>query len=659
MSRFIILTIFFSTTALCFAQQRIGQLLQEKLVAEDIQQYALVELHQHIDINSQAHRKSIKNMCTMLEQQGNISSYYFFDMVNILAVKANKVAIEELASHPDIQSITWDKKYKWINLPDVEHSATSNWGLSYMKVKEAQHLSIGKDVTIALLSTGVDLDHPQIKEQIILQRAKSFIPDTTPFDDHGHGTYCAGITVGKNFGVAPGANLLPVKVVDHNGNARLSQVIRGIEYACKQKVDVLHLPIGANLIHHSIMERVFSKVEKLEIACVVAAGDNGPQLSTIQNPGSISSVITVGAIDDRQQLAQFSSRGPTERGGEKPEIVAPGVGIPSIWPTEFLQQNKVIHGTSVASSFVAGIIALALNKQKVSTVKLKELFVTNTFHNQQRNSFGYGVIDALSTLQSLKKNKPISTISDNEVINQIPIKDKDFKPKANNFKQQIYHYIQTLLGEAGLFTRVIIKNFVLENRIDRDIAFFDMRFVQMRFPRSIKDIKGFSVSRNKETKELYLHSRFEDSHMAPYYSTITPQTLTFLINNRRKESTSLRKGLGLPRLEKLNKSDMLTLVAKQMAENIEEINEINYFNIGRRAQESGYKGRVAVNVSFFKEAQTETEKDNQAKAIGFGWMKDIETRKNLLGNYNEIGIAIIDSSLKNGKCVVIILGKQE
>ncbi|XUL94290.1 S8 family peptidase [Streptomyces galilaeus] len=244
----------------------------------------------------------------------------------------------------------------------------------------------GKGVKIAVLDTGVDADHPDLKTQVIESKNFSTAADA---DDHfGHGTHVASIAAGtgaksggKYKGVAPGAKILNGKVLDDTGSGDDSGILAGMEWAAQQGADIVNLSLGGQDTPE--IDPLEAEVNKLStekgILFAIAAGNEGPQ--SIGSPGSADAAITVGAVDGNDKLAEFSSTGPRAGDGAiKPDVTAPGVDITAAAAPGSLIDKEVgenppgyltISGTSMATPHVAG--AAAILKQEHPTWGYAEL----------------------------------------------------------------------------------------------------------------------------------------------------------------------------------------------------------------------------------------------------------------------------------------------
>ncbi|MCL6613841.1 MAG: S8 family peptidase, partial [Firmicutes bacterium] len=240
----------------------------------------------------------------------------------------------------------------------------------------------GRGVTIAVVDSGIDL-HPDFLRPasriVAWYDAVNHRPD--PYDDHGHGTHVAGIAVGNGYasegkyrGVAPEAGIAAVKVADADGSAPMSQIIEGLQWVLDNRanynIQVVNLSLGSDPSEPYWNDPLCLAVEKLWRAGLVvaaAAGNDGPLPGSIDTPGNDPLIITVGAIDDRgtvghgdDAIPDFSSRGPTNDGIAKPDLVAPGVAIRA--PRRgggYVDRT----GTSMSTPFVSGAAALLLAKE--------------------------------------------------------------------------------------------------------------------------------------------------------------------------------------------------------------------------------------------------------------------------------------------------------
>ncbi|MEU0414044.1 S8 family peptidase [Streptomyces griseorubiginosus] len=231
----------------------------------------------------------------------------------------------------------------------------------------------GKGVKIAVLDTGVDATHPDLKTQVV--ESKNFTTAADATDKFGHGTHVASIAAGtgaksggKYKGVAPGAKILNGKVLDDTGSGDDSGILAGMEWAAAQGADVVNLSLGGQDTPE--IDPLEAEVNKLSaekgILFAIAAGNSGPE--SVGSPGSADAALTVGAVDDKDKLADFSSTGPRAGDGAiKPDVTAPGVDITAAAAKGSVIDQEVgekppgyltISGTSMATPHVAGAAAI-------------------------------------------------------------------------------------------------------------------------------------------------------------------------------------------------------------------------------------------------------------------------------------------------------------
>lgn len=300
----------------------------------------------------------------------------------------------------------------------------------------------GKGVGIAVIDTGI-YPHPDYKDRIV--GWKSWTDGKAePNDPQGHGTHVAGdalgdgtMSDGKFMGPAPEAHLIGIAVLDKHGLGRLSDIIKGVQWAVSKKdeldIDIINMSLGGPVFDSYTNDPVALSVGKAVEAGIVAAvagGNSGPKPSTIGTPGNHPAAFTVGALNDKGTLtradddvAQFSSRGPTTVDGlVKPDILSPGVNITAAnAPGSALDKAAVPHvgtgyitisGTSMATPIMAGVIATILSANpNLSPAQVKEIFMATAdpLAGVDANSQGSGVVDAQEALQRALALKEVAT----------------------------------------------------------------------------------------------------------------------------------------------------------------------------------------------------------------------------------------------------------
>lgn len=247
----------------------------------------------------------------------------------------------------------------------------------------------GSGVGICIVDTGVDPGHEQLDGGKVVDFFDFVNGRTAPYDDHGHGTHVAAIAAGDGTGginaaalrgVAPGATVYAAKVLDLQGSGLESDVIAGVEWCVDPArssngsgVHIISLSLGseASSDGSDALSQVVNSAVAIGKVAVVAAGNSGDGPESVGSPGAAAQAVTVGAAaewsapaaapnhSDGAFLAWFSSRGPTADGRIKPDITAPGVSITSA-QAGTASGYLTWSGTSMATPFVAGTVALAL-----------------------------------------------------------------------------------------------------------------------------------------------------------------------------------------------------------------------------------------------------------------------------------------------------------
>lgn len=218
----------------------------------------------------------------------------------------------------------------------------------------------GKDIHIAILDTGCDVDHKCLNDRIV--ETKNFINETDDVTDkNGHGTHVSGIIAANRVkegmtGIAPEVSLHIYKVLGDNGNGSYEAIIKALEHAINQKVDIINMSLGGTEANEK-MHKLINKAIDNGI-CVVCAsgneskGDDG-SIDEISYPGFWREVIEVGSVEQDGTMSKFSNS------NYNVDLVAYGGQITSCYPGN---KYATTSGTSQSAPLISG--ALALLKQK-------------------------------------------------------------------------------------------------------------------------------------------------------------------------------------------------------------------------------------------------------------------------------------------------------
>ncbi len=228
------------------------------------------------------------------------------------------------------------------------------WGVKRINADLVWEVTTGSMVRVAILDTGIDLDHPDLCENI-KGGINALKPHKGPDDKNGHGTHLAGIVaaVDNDFGVigiGPEISLYAVKVLNKKGTGWLSDLIEALDWCIDNRMQVLNMSFGTLEENQSFHDAII-KVHQAGITMVASAGNNGEDSGLIEYPALYPETIAVSAVDQGDNFAPFSSYGP------QIDLTAPGVDIDSTYKKAFYQ---TLSGTSMSAAHVTGTVALLL-----------------------------------------------------------------------------------------------------------------------------------------------------------------------------------------------------------------------------------------------------------------------------------------------------------
>lgn len=330
--------------------------------------------------------------------------------------------LDALASRPAVRAVSLDRRVRG-TMERTGATIGSTWA--------RQNLGIdGSGVNVAIIDSGVASWHDDLDPQRILKFVDFVDFQTAAYDDYGHGTHVAGIIAGNGYdsggartGVAPGARLVVLKVLDADGNGYISNVIAALDYAVQRRAElnirVVNLSVAAGVYQSYTTDPLTLAAKRAVesgIVVVTAAGNfgkndsGGSQYGGITAPGNAPWVLTVGASSHNgtvmrsdDSIAPFSSRGPTYIDySAKPDIVAPGVGIESLteagtllyathpsarlWGTldTATPPYLSLSGTSMAAPVVAGTVALMMQANPTLTPNLVKAILQYTAEHRAK-----------------------------------------------------------------------------------------------------------------------------------------------------------------------------------------------------------------------------------------------------------------------------------
>ena len=410
---------------------------------------------------SEASQHEVRGLLTDLERQGLVSSIQSLWSANALYFSATESVIASLSTRNDIEYIGPITRYSLISEVETPRTASASREITpnITQVNADQVWALGytgAGVVVAVVDSGVNYDHLDLADH--LWDGGTEFPhhgydvvngDDDPMDDKGHGTHVAGIvcgdgTSGSQTGVAPDATLMCVKTTAADGFGGAVNIAGGMEWAVEHGCDLINLSqgmAGAEIADKEIFRRTCTAILDAGIVALVCAGNEGnaflqmaypipnnvrvpascppPYLDPDQmaNPGPLSCVVAVGAVNYNDAAADFTSQGPvtwqdTEfsdyaynpgTGLIRPDGCAPGVNIKSL-DYNNTSGYTTMDGTSQATPCVAGIVALMLQKNPELTPAqicqiLEETSVKLT--PNKSNITGVGRVDALAAVNAV------------------------------------------------------------------------------------------------------------------------------------------------------------------------------------------------------------------------------------------------------------------
>lgn len=283
----------------------------------------------------------------------------------------------------------------------------AQWALPAVGAPAAWDYTWGSsDVTVAVIDTGVDLDHPDLVNRVLGGGWDFVDDDAIPDDVDGHGTGVAGIIAAQQdngafgAGIAPGVRVLPVRVLDANGDGNTFDVAQAVRYATDHGADVINLSLGGTDFDSELSLALNYALDN-DVVVVAASGNTYPGSPQVQYPAREPGVIAVGAQDQTLAVASFSNRGP------ELDLVAPGVVI---FSTVIGGQSGYWSGTSMSCPMVAGTAALMRSRDPEASVDEVEALLYSTARDLgtagRDDTYGNGMVQTGSAVAALTPAPP-------------------------------------------------------------------------------------------------------------------------------------------------------------------------------------------------------------------------------------------------------------
>jgi subtilisin len=326
------------------------------------------------------------------------------DQTGLNALRANK-QVEHVVSAPPLRLIAP------VRVRPVADSAAAaavrTWGIKRLKVDQLHGQGVtGEGVVVGHLDTGADGTHPALKGAFHAfaefdDMGFQVTPSPSPHDTAEHGTHTAGTIAGRDaggrsIGVAPQATLASAIVIE-GGNV-IARVLAGMDWAIGQGVHVLSMSLGLPGYTDSFLP-LTQLLRQKGVLPVFAVGNEGP--GTSRSPGNYEEALSVGAMDENDRVASFSS---SEKfaSWSVPDLVAPGVGVISAKPGGGYQQ---MDGTSMATPHIAGLAALLMQVAPTATINQIESAIFDSctlLPGDLIERQGKGIPDAVKALELIR-----------------------------------------------------------------------------------------------------------------------------------------------------------------------------------------------------------------------------------------------------------------
>ena len=441
------------------------------------------KLVDELKLFSERSQSEVMSILEAEKRNDRVSDIHSHWLSNAISCTASREVIYLLEKHHDIELIGYDEMRQMacdgteiINDKSTYEECEIAENVTMVKADKVWDLGYtGKGVLVAIVDSGVNYNHVDLADHLwdggalYPHHGYNVINDNDDtMDRFGHGTHCAGTicgdgTSGVYTGIAPDATLMCIKAIDDYGYATTSSFNAGMEFAIEHQADIISLSLGvmnASASDKTLMRNTCVNALQLGIIAAVAVGNDAymmmapvpnnvrtpgscppPWLHPDQeaNPGELSCVVAVGAIDFDETIYENGSQGPvtwtdTQFGDYpynpnigliRPDICAPGVTIKSA----NYYDNDGHHlrsGTSMATPCVAGVMALMLEKENSLTpteICMTLETTTKKLSETKSNFTGSGLIDAYEAVINIRKG--------NIIFNGITINDKDYNNDGN------------------------------------------------------------------------------------------------------------------------------------------------------------------------------------------------------------------------------------
>lgn len=371
---------------------------------------------------------------------------------DVIEVQGKKKLDEVAKGYAELENVTSISKSAYGKTMAVDPKTSNMYHLGNLNIEKAQKLSGKNKVKVGVIDTGLDAKHPDLKNNLsgnvnIMDPMKKGTPDT-------HGTHVAGIIGAEKgngiggYGIAPNADIISIDVFNRSFFVTDYHVAEGIMEAIRQDVKVINMSLGF-YSPSPILEDAVKKAVDKGIIVVAAAGNDGA--SVLNYPASFDNVIAVGATDDKNKLASFSTYGPSV------DVVAPGHNVYSTYydvdkGSSFIKMS----GTSMASPVVAGTVALLLSKYPDLTPYQVSYMLNETAKDLGDKGYdlkyGFGLVDPVKLMSYNPASIPAEdSIKQWDILEKAvdlgSFEEKQISGKMTKLNQKDFYQVKLKQGE--------------------------------------------------------------------------------------------------------------------------------------------------------------------------------------------------------------------
>jgi thermitase len=351
--------------------------------------------------------KKIPPKQELTKMEKDIDGQMMKQMNHIFVFQSESKTTDELKDYfENIQNVEYAEPhyiYLQNEVPNDLLYLSYQWNLPAIQTEKGWQLSQGNEnIVIAVIDSGVDLDHPDLVHR--LKKGYNVLADNTlPEDDNGHGTHVAGIIASETnnregvAGITWFNQIMPIKALNSEGYGSSFDVAKGIIWAVDHGAQIINLSLGNYQPSELLQEAVRYAYERGVVIVAASGNDNSSQPSY---PAAYPEVLSVGAITSDGSRAEFSNY------GAYLDVVAPGTNIPS---TFVHHRYAALSGTSMAAPHVSALAGLirSLNP-RLSNIEVMDIIKKNTVDlgaPGQDVLFGSGLINVYRSMQAAYERK--------------------------------------------------------------------------------------------------------------------------------------------------------------------------------------------------------------------------------------------------------------